>query len=570
MTTALNPIEAHERTLGQTFSDDYAFAIPPYQRPYAWEEDQVRELLSDLFNALDDTDASGGVYFLGSIVLIKGNAPQAQVVDGQQRLTTLTILLSVLRDLTASKETQIERRSYVFQKASADRGTSDRYRLMLREQDRAFFRNHVQNPGSTDTLPDLSSLDGSQQRIAENARYLRQGLERIPEARRDELMRFIVQRCYLVVVAVPTAEAARRIFTVLNARGMDLTATDILKAQLLERAGPVREADLAKRWEAIESALGRDRFVELFGHIRAIYERDKPRTALDAGFPKFVLPFSGDADEFMSNILEPLADAYTLLCNHFVVKQQFGIEAAKAVRSLERVDNKDWIPTALLRLWKRSLGDGGVVAQFLVDLERLTYFLFVRRADVNERIARFSAVMDEWDPRPDKPAPTVGINLTDNERAEFRVALSEPLYRKSRVCKPVLQRLDEALASGGAVYDDAVSIEHVLPQTIGEGSEWAAHFPDTEQRDHWIHRLANLVLLTRRINTRASNWSFERKKREYFSSNDGSSPFPLTQGVLQTDAWTAAHLKERQEKLLSVLDKLWRLKTVPDVSQAAA
>jgi uncharacterized protein with ParB-like and HNH nuclease domain len=62
-------IEAQERNIGDIFSDLYQFEIPPYQRPYAWEEEQARELLDDLLDAMDNRDASGGLYFLGSIVL---------------------------------------------------------------------------------------------------------------------------------------------------------------------------------------------------------------------------------------------------------------------------------------------------------------------------------------------------------------------------------------------------------------------------------------------------------------------------------------------------------------------
>jgi len=65
----LSPIEAHERAIGGIFGDDYAFEIPPYQRPYAWEREQALDLLTDLLDAMDNTKASGGLYFLGSIVL---------------------------------------------------------------------------------------------------------------------------------------------------------------------------------------------------------------------------------------------------------------------------------------------------------------------------------------------------------------------------------------------------------------------------------------------------------------------------------------------------------------------
>jgi Protein of unknown function (DUF1524) len=430
---------------------------------------------------------------------------------------------------------------------------------LLRERDRPFFLRCVQNPDATKSPPDISKLDGSQKRIAESLVYLRSQLEELSEDRRNALIAFIIQRCYLVVVAVPTPEAARRIFTVLNARGLDLAPTDILKADILDRAGPAREAALAARWEEVEDALGREKMVELFGHVRMIYEWDKPRLALEIGFPKFVPPFAGDAENFLSEIVEPFSDALLLLSDPGRAQKHFGIEAAKAIKSLNRIDNKDWVPPALLRVWKWRQDDSSAVAKYLIDLERLAYFLFVTRAGVNDRIERFAGVMDEFQPRPGRDISSIGLVLTDAEQYEFVKALSGPLYPMTRVCKPVLQRLDEGLSSGGATYDELVSIEYVLPQTVEEASEWASLFPDEQQRSEWTHRLANLVFLTHRINTRASNWSFEKKKKEYFASSDGSSPFVITQGVLRTEKWTPEHLRERQAELLEKLCEVWQL-----------
>ena len=548
----VNPIEAHERNGKSIFSDEYAFEIPVYQRPYAWEVEQVGELLTDLEEAMERET----VYFLGSIVLIKSpGSPQAKVVDGQQRLTTLTILLSVLRDLTPKLEYRILLGAYIYQKADPFGGTTDRCRLLLREQDRAFFKKHVQTPGAT-AASAAYAKQGSQQRIAENVAFLRRQLETWDETKRNRLVAFIIQHCYLVVVSVPTPEAARRIFTVLNARGLDLTPTDVLKALLLERAGPALEDDLAKRWEAVEAALGRDRFVELFGHIRMIHEREKPRSALEDAFPSVVPPFSNNPDAFVSNVLEPLGDAWKLLEDNAEVKATFGPEAARAVRSLGRIDNKDWLPPALLRLWRRKPGDAAEVAKFLIELERLAYYLFVVRANVNERVARYAGMLDLVDPR--AATPQAGLELSLDEQAAFVAALDGPLYRKARVCRPVLQRLDEALAVVSASYE-IVSIEHVLPQTVDPTSEWAGLFPDQNEREGWTHRLANLVLLTCRINVRASNWDFERKKEEYFATKEGTSPFPLTQGVLQAASWTPDHLQTRQAELVAKLCGVWRL-----------
>jgi hypothetical protein len=358
---------------------------------------------------------------------------------------------------------------------------------------------------------------------------------------------------------VPTPETARRIFTVLNARGLDLTPTDMLKAELLERADPSLEGPLAKRWEAVEHELGRDTFVQLFSHIRMIYERDKPRSALESAFKSVVPAFATSPDAFLTDVLEPLADAYQLLGDHREIRTRFGAEAARAARSLQRIDSKDWMPPALLCLWTCQPGQEAAVAQFLIDLERVAYYLFVARADVNARIARFAAVMDNFQPRQGRTVPAEGLALTPSEERQFAAVLDGPLYL-SRVCRPVLQCLDETLSAGGAEYDEpVVSIEHVLPQTVEEGSEWATLFPDPAQRDEWTHRLANLVFLTRRINTRASNWPFARKKTEYFSGRDGTSPFPLTQQVQHCETWRPDVLRDRQKTLMKRLCEVWRL-----------
>jgi uncharacterized protein with ParB-like and HNH nuclease domain len=93
-------LEAHDKLIREIFEGSYQFEVPDYQRPYAWGTEQTDELFNDLLSAMQDARANGGMaqYFLGSVVLIKNDRdPQAWVVDGQQRLTTLTMLFAALR-----------------------------------------------------------------------------------------------------------------------------------------------------------------------------------------------------------------------------------------------------------------------------------------------------------------------------------------------------------------------------------------------------------------------------------------------------------------------------------------
>ncbi len=150
----MKDLTAGEYALRKIFSSDYEFTIPDYQRPYAWGKEQALQLLDDLEGALSrDTDEP---YFLGSIVLVKrGSHPDAEVIDGQQRLTTLSILFAVLRDLTTNAQLAAELARVVVEPGEILAGTQAKPRLTLRKRDAKFFADHVQAEGAIATLVGL-------------------------------------------------------------------------------------------------------------------------------------------------------------------------------------------------------------------------------------------------------------------------------------------------------------------------------------------------------------------------------------------------------------------------------
>jgi hypothetical protein len=128
------------------------------------------------------------------------------------------------------------------------------------------------------------------------------------------------------------------------------------------------------------------------------------------------------------------------------------------------------------------------------------------------------------------------------------------------VCRYVLLRLDAKMSEGTATYDyQAVSIEHVLPQRPASESNWVKAFPSREIRDRYVHRLGNLVLLSRGKNMRAENVDFDEKKQRYFSTSGGISPFVITTQVLRTPEWTPTVVEKRQNDLVNTLKALWSL-----------
>ena len=212
-------IEARELQLVSIFGDNYRFEIPEYQRPYAWTTEQTGELLDDLLHAMGHVEnvSEAAPYFLGSIVIIKnGSDPLAQIVDGQQRITTLTILFCVLRELQPPRKTELTGIAMSVIRDENPLTYRIHFRLAVRERDRQFFQDNIQQVGRLLNLIERppANLSDSQRRMLENTKYLWNSLKRYDEKRRKTLVKFLVQRCYLVVVATSDQNSAYRIFSV--------------------------------------------------------------------------------------------------------------------------------------------------------------------------------------------------------------------------------------------------------------------------------------------------------------------------------------------------------------------
>ena len=552
-------IEARELRLMDVFADKYIFRIPPYQRPYAWTTEQTGELLDDLLYAMRRTEQvdEASPYFLGSIVIIKENEySSAEVVDGQQRLTTLTILLCVLRELSDDK-TKRDLDQFIRQEGNELKGTKDVFRVTLRERDRDFFQKNVQTFGQLQDFleTDTTNRLDSQQRVFENTKHLWQELLKCTSEERDRLAKFISQRCYLVIVSTSDQSSAYRIFSVMNDRGLDLSPTDILKAEIIGSMDDSIRPKYTEAWEDIEEDIGRDDFRDLFAHIRMIWMKDKARGELSEEFRDGVLNRVKNKN-FVDEVLTPFADAYKRVTRVDDKSEGDTKRANLYLEYLGRLDNFDWIPPAMAFFNKApNIMDA---LRFVRALERLAYGMLIMRKNINERINRYVRVLEAIENDEELFGDLGPFEFSSDEKKEILRVLDGPIYSLPRVPRPLLLRVDSLLADVGARYDyPTISIEHVLPVSPSPDSEWVTRFPDEEEREQWTHRLGNLVLLSRRKNSQAQNYDFERKKSKYFQS--GVAPFALTTEVVNESEWTLAVLEQRQKRLIDCLRSEWRL-----------
>ena len=250
-------INATEKPLGKIFTSDYRFVIPSFQRAYTWQTENIAQLVTDLQDACHNP---GTPYFLGSLILVRDGQTKYQVIDGQQRLISLSIIISVLRELEDDPELIESLNDLIVEPGDKLRGIKAEPRLKLRERDTNFFRMYVQE-GDLEGLFDLRDNDiesHAQRNIAINTRQVFDELAKMPTQDRRAFASYLVNEVTLVIVTTDDLAGAHRIFDVMNMRGVPLTASDVFKARTIAEISPAARNAYASRWDDIMDPLRDD------------------------------------------------------------------------------------------------------------------------------------------------------------------------------------------------------------------------------------------------------------------------------------------------------------------------
>ena len=570
----MSKITGKEYPISDIFTSKFEYHIPSYQRPYAWEKEQAETLFDDLLDFYKNQPKDDN-YFLGSIVLIKEddeNKPLSYVIDGQQRLTSLTIFLSVVASQIKDVKLRLKVEKYLYEDGDELTGLLPQPRLFLRPKEKDFFRYYIQEVRVDELL--AQKLDSpvfdteAKKHIRINCEVYKNRLIQNFESESDEFKRFVgfvLTRCYLISVMTPSQTSAFRVFSVMNSRGLDLLPIDIFKADIIGDIPADLQNVYTQKWEDMENDLSRQGFNELFVHIRMIYAKEKLREELVTNFKKTVIAKIQDSKEFVDDVLSPYCKAYNIIrkCDYSSASN-YAKQINDTLKWLNKGFNYDWIPATLKFMLKCDNDSDDYLLWFLKKMERLAACLMATGQDVNKRISRYCRILNEMETRDDHSfsSPLKSIELTDEEKSAFTEVLNRDIYHMtSRYRNFIIQRLDSFVSDGAATYDEKVfTIEHVLPQTVNPESQWAQLWPEEEKRAYWLHKIANLVPLARKVNSAAQNYDFDEKKEKYFTnSRTGTTSYNLTTQVLSIPVWTEDVVNKRQEDLMNVFKKNWEL-----------
>lgn len=559
------------------------FRIPEYQRPYVWGYEEIHDLLDDLtFAATSRPDAE---YFLGSLVFqakpadksIGRDFDENDLLDGQQRLTTLLLMLAVLRDLSDDAEIKDICQRCIHQKASRLLHIPERVRIEfhIRENTQKFIDAYVKTAGGTDQSKVLeqlaeSSADASVKSMAKGIATLRAFLLSADAMPFAAFVEFLLNKVLLIYVATENLEDAFRLFTILNNRGVPLRNSDILKSvNLGELDNDKDRTKYARMWEEAEGELGED-FDRFLAHLRTILVKEKARLNLLQEFedkiyePKEKDKATGQIKPVLLRKGKPTFELVEIYLAHY--KQLLGGANYNVCKSFA-FDNlikvmqtglpaTDWIPPLLA--YYNKFGDDQIL-EFLKKLNAKFAGDWLSQKTPTDRIDAMNDVIKAVDASSTVDQVFTASNFSFDSAA-FDRALQGQVYGR-RFALYILLILDYTFQNHDQkMHFETLSVEHLLPQNPETNSLWCNDFTEADRKT-WTDKLANLVLITRRKNTSQGRLDYANKKSKYFQKNIDTCPNSLRL-LNNFSTWTISDIQKNETVVMEKLKDFFGLKTV--------
>jgi len=563
-------IESDKLLVREVF--DIWFRIPEYQRPYVWDNDQVTELLDDVMQAAASNQE--GQYFLGSMVLQKKNKTENEtsyveydLLDGQQRLTTLFLIMAVVRDLTNDKVRIDTCQRSIFQMANHDDNIPERLRIVfdIREQVKDFINEFVKEQNGTSKEAELKlKINNNEEDVSirNMAKAILTIREYFSSNNIDDFFRFLRSNVLMIYVASEDLDDAFRLFTVMNNRGVKLRNSDIIKADNLGQINEThKRLEWAKKWEETESYFGED-FDAFLSHLRSILVKQKAVASLLKEFENNIYnPQSFDRNTKKYSKLPPLLkkgeDTFKLIDQYKKHYEQLfdndnnslygNFELYNYLHLMLKGFEADFWIAPLLKYYDKFKTVN--LLDFVKALDNKFANDWIIGLTPTDRIQNMNAIIQTIDDatHPPNVLSNQSLNIDNSDLIQI---LEGNIYGK-RAARYILLKLDLLYHGHTQKFDlpETISIEHILPQTPKEDSKWRIDFNDMD-REYWTNKIGNLVLISRRKNASQGNKDYSEKKEKYFKNNVElfSNSIRIYNQYL---AWTLSDLKNNHNEVLS-------------------
>ena len=544
--------------------------VPSNQREYSWEDKQVNDLFQDFSNAIRRRQSS---YFLGTIVVSKGTRNVPEVVDGQQRLATTSILLAAFRDYFFNKNEKMLQTSidndFLF---TIDRGSKEQVpKLSLNIDDNEYFKNRIIALPESKERISVQEKKESHKRLSFAARKAEELIQLIIRGQNErnineilnDWLEFLENRATIILLTVPDEMNAFMMFETLNDRGLKTSQADLVKNYLFREAGD-RLSEAQQKWSKMVSTLetlGIDEIVmtylrhlviTLFGSTR---EKDI--------FTKIQYEVSGRTQSvaFLDKLAD-YADSYAALITPSHQKWNNYPNQIRDAISVFRELRVQQIRPLMLAVAQHFDPQEAEIAfrSFICWTVRFLISGGMRGGQLEEAYASKAHDVAKGNIKSTRDLLNVLSNVIPAD-GEFQAAFSTARVSQHYLARYYLRAIEAYLRNETnqpelkPVQDTSiVNLEHILPQE--PASNWS-HI-DSETCEAYTKRIGNMTLLKTRTNADFGNSSFQSKRTEFKSSQMLLNKHICDFTDEQTK-WGSSEITERQKKLAEFAVKTWPL-----------
>ena len=538
-------------TIEAIFSNaDSFYQMPIYQRPYSWDKDRVEQLWADIFEAYEnhkENPSQDNNYFLGSLVVVKNKNGAYDVVDGQQRITTLTILFCVLRDLKldALDDYMTTITDCI---TSNKKGTKQRLKLTTQLNNQAIFEEYVLNGINFNEL----NKNKKDNRFLQTASYFKDLIEKVEPNTLNEFVKYLFENTVLIRISCTDESFAIKLFSVLNDRGLDLTSADIIKAHLMQQLDDEKRPQFNEEWKKMETICQQmDESLTNVFNLYLYYQTGKnPKSSLQDEFKKEFKDKNAnsiilDLKKF-ANFLFEINESYNDkdISRLWYLPHSVYWKSILLTAKMVDYEQYDKLKSLLVKYYYQSW-----IADGTANRIKQTSFNIINKVKGNKSIDEIKSIMVE--------------NLS--EYSNYLDYLDRNNIYSSKWHKPLLLAIEYNQQDNYPYIEINKNLhtEHILPQEWNdENLNWSDNFDDKTAK-LLLNSLGNLTLLSGNKNIRASNRNYADKKEIYIGKGlDGKTSFEITKWVFENcpDDWNADTIQKRKEWLIDEIKKIFEIK----------
>lgn len=558
-----NLLKTQDTTFLDLIGNGKIYRVPAYQRDYSWGEEHWEDLWNDILELKATPQAR---HYMGALVVEARSDREFLIIDGQQRLATLSILALAVIDCLkvlpgdASEQAANQDRAgrlrarFIGEKDPASLVESSK--LFLNETDDAFYQDYLvqlRQPNNPRGLPK------SNQQLWQCFQWFRKRLGETNGSGTELatlLSETIARHLLFIQITVEDELNAYTVFETLNARGLELSSTDLLKNYLFSRIKVATDLSaLQRRWKALLIVVKPERFPD-FLRYHLLCETPKIRKQRLFKQVREAVREPREVFDLMC-ALEARAELFAALDD---AEHEYWIENPEArpyIRELRLFKVRQMTPL-LFAAWEKMTPPDFVRVLKLVSVVSFRYTI-ISGLNTNElEPAYHKAAKAILAGQAGTPADVFGhlksIYVPDEKFSrDFLVKEMETAGQRKHLAKFILCRLETDASGKPCDYEaDPGTIEHILPEN--PPGEWDACFAPERQPD-FIYRIGNLTLLESSLNRHIGNGLLAHKRSAY-----ERSAYQLTQLLANTapEDWTPAALEARQQDMATRATHLWR------------